>query len=76
MEFETFKKELLDHLRQILGEEKKICFQSVEKNNGIREEAVVILEEGARIAPTYGRNFQKDPSAECVSGKGGRFFLG
>ena len=58
MEFETFKKELLDHLRQILGEEKKICFQSVEKNNGIREEAVVILEEGARIAPTiYLREF-------------------
>ena len=52
MEFETFKEELLDHLRQILGEEKRISFQSVEKNNGIREEAVVILEEGARIAPT------------------------
>ena len=61
MEFETFKKELLDHLRQILGEEKKICFQSVEKNNGIREEAVVILEEGARIAPTiYLRGFFED----------------
>ena len=61
MEFETFKKEFLDHLRQILGEEKKICFQSVEKNNGIREEAVVILEEGARIAPTiYLRGFFED----------------
>ena len=61
MEFETFKKELLDHLRQILGEEKKISFQSVEKNNGIREEAVVILEEGARIAPTiYLRGFFED----------------
>ena len=30
----------------------------MEKNNGIREEAVVILEEGARIAPTiYLREF-------------------
>ena len=61
MEFETFKEELLDHLRQILGEEKRISFQSVEKNNGIREEAVVILEEGARIAPTiYLRGFFED----------------
>lgn len=61
MEFETFKEELLDHLRQILGEEKRISFQSVERNNGIREEAVVILEEGARIAPTiYLRGFFED----------------
>ena len=61
MEFETFKEELLDHLRQIRGEEKRISFQSVEKNNGIREEAVVILEEGARIAPTiYLRGFFED----------------
>ena len=61
MEFETFKEELLDHLRQILGEEKRISFQSVEKNNGIREEAVVILEEGARIAPTiYLKGFFED----------------
>lgn len=58
MEFETFKEELLDHLRQILGEEKRICFQSVEKNNGIQEEAVVILGEEKRIAPTiYLREF-------------------
>lgn len=58
MEYDTFKEELLDHLRQILGEEKRVSLQSVERNNGIREEAVVILEKGARIAPTvYLREF-------------------
>ncbi len=61
MEFATFKKKLLDQLRQILGEEKRIHFQSVEKNNGIQEEAVVILGEKERIAPTiYLRGFFED----------------
>lgn len=73
MEFETFKKELLDNLKQILGEEKNIHFQSVEKNNGIREEAVVILGGKARIAPTiYLREFFEEweagrKSAEEIS---------
>ena len=73
MEFETFKKELLDNLKQILGEEKNIHFQSVEKNNGIREEAVVILGEKERIAPTiYLREFFEEweagrKSAEEIS---------
>ena len=73
MEFETFKKELLDNLKQILGEEKNIHFQSVEKNNGIREEAVVILGEKERIAPTiYLREFLEEweagrQSAEEIS---------
>ena len=52
MGYETFKEELLDHLRRILGDERKIRFQTVEKNNGIQEEAVVHQEEGKRIAPT------------------------
>ena len=58
MGYETFKEELLDHLRRILGDERKIRFQTVEKNNGIQEEAVVLQEEGKRIAPTiYLREF-------------------
>ena len=58
MGYETFKEELLDHLRRILGDERKIRFQTVEKNNGIQEEAVVLQEEEKRIAPTiYLREF-------------------
>ena len=58
MGYETFKEELLDHLRRILGDERKIRFQTVEKNNGIQEEALVLQEEGKRIAPTiYLREF-------------------
>ena len=92
MEFETFKEELLDHLRQILGEEKRICFQSVEKNNGIQEEAVVtpggreadcpyhlspgVFENWEMGKRNTGGDFQRDSSAKCTSGKGGRFFFG
>lgn len=58
MEFEKFKEELLEHLQKMLDEDKRICFQTVEKNNGILENAVVILKEGERIAPTiYLREF-------------------
>ena len=54
MEFETFKEELLDHLRQITGRrEKNLLFSLWKRTMGSREEAVVILEEGARIAPTH-----------------------
>ena len=52
MEYETFKKELLDSLRRKTEEGIKVRIQTVEKNNGIRAEAVVILGEKECIAPT------------------------
>ena len=58
MGYESFKEELLDTLRQKAGEGKKIMVQNVEKNNGIEEEAVIILSKGERIAPAiYLREF-------------------
>ena len=58
MGYESFKEELLDTLRQKAGEGKKIMVRKVEKNNGIEEEAVMILSKGGRIAPAiYLREF-------------------
>ena len=61
MEYETFKKELLDSLRRKTEEGIKVRIQTVEKNNGIRAEAVVILGEKECIAPTiYLQEFYED----------------
>ena len=69
----------------------KVRIQTVEKNNGIRAEAVVILGEKECIAPTiYLQEFYEDwknsgdiergggPNfkAECLPGKRGGFFFG
>ena len=75
MGYESFKEELLDTLRQKAGEGKKIMVQNVEKNNGIEEEAVIILSKGERIAPAiYLREFfdsweTKEESTEEIAGE-------
>ena len=75
MGYESFKEELLDTLRQKAGEGKKIMVQNVEKNNGIEEEAVIILSKGERIAPAiYLREFfdsweKKEESTEEIAGE-------
>lgn len=58
MEYDVFKGELLDTLRQMTGEGKQVMLREVEKNNGAAEEAVVILGQGEYIAPAiYLRQF-------------------
>lgn len=75
MEYESFKEELLDTLRQKAGEGKKILVRKVEKNNGIEEEAVMILSKGERIAPAiYLREFfesweKEGESTEEIAGE-------
>ena len=51
MEYGTFKEEFRKRLQEELGEEAEVSFQSLERNNGRKEEGMEVRRKGCTIAP-------------------------
>ncbi|MGN1156732.1 MAG: DUF5688 family protein [Agathobacter sp.] len=67
MQYEAFKKLVIEQLHSHFQESKKIMIQTITKNNGIKLDGLVILDREFNIAPTiylnyYFQKFQKGTS--------------
>lgn len=52
MQYETFKYRILEKLHTHFQDARKITIQEITKNNGIKLDGLIILEQGLNIAPT------------------------
>lgn len=74
MEYQEFKKTLLELLRKKTEGRKMVTVQQVEKNNGIALDAVVIMGKEDTIAPTiylqeFYEEYKKGAEMERIAGK-------
>ena len=52
MNFEQFKKTIVEKANQAIRSPKKVFIREVEKNNGLTLDALIIMEEGVNMAPS------------------------
>lgn len=53
MDYQHFKKELLLTLQDLASPNQSVSLHCIDKNNGTSADAVIIMEKGSQIAPTF-----------------------
>lgn len=69
MQYETFKEHILEQIHAHFQGTRKVSIQKIIKNNGLKLDGLIILEQGLNIAPTLYLNyyFQKYENGTCFS---------